>query len=525
MELVIVEKRSMAQILSNALSDKTRNRKYFLESDKRIYFFTSGHLINLSEKYRSWDIESVFRIVAGQIKEDIKDALMIKELKKIVPTTERITLATDYDTEGEVIGRDVLGLIKNKNLEIKRWKFSSLTKEDLIKSYSLREDLCNTDILYYKGYSRRYCDFIEGVSATKLINLGIIVKESGENSFYRIGRVKAGIMRILDERKNLVEYYLKNPHYNYYLSLNTLSGIRLQVPLPGMIEINSLKVTDIKIKEKTVVNSPPLPYNTKRLIQRLSLKYTPGFIKTGLETLYSRGIITYPRTDTELFNNDFYDQVVNNSKLPLDSLKDKFQFKRISIGNSTVDHPAISPTFKETVYPPAYLLFTKQLINILLEPILKEKITIVPYLEIRVDKYVFTTQNPANFEKIKTEDLFFNIEKRRYFKRNYTLSELFKTMSKHNIGTKSTQLVSVCDLQDSNIIKLKDHVEGNFIIINEVLKRLSILSGQAMLFNLDYCAEIQKKIDSISNKIELKKLIIEIKRKWKEIAQLVKERT
>ena len=112
MELIITEKRNMAKVFSEALSDKVVSKKYSLTSSSRSYIFSSGHIIQVEQKVKTWDLSSVERILDNLISKKVKDEGFKKELEELIKRTTKIIIATDYDTEGEVIGRDILKLSK-----------------------------------------------------------------------------------------------------------------------------------------------------------------------------------------------------------------------------------------------------------------------------------------------------------------------------------------------------------------------------------------------------------------------------
>ena len=524
MELIITEKRNMAKVFSEALSDKVISKKYSLTSSSRSYIFSSGHIIQVEQKIKTRDLSSVERILDNLISKKVKDEGFKKELEELIKRTTKIIIATDYDTEGEVIGRDILKLSKRINLPVTRWKFSSLVKSELLRSYKAQENLENTDSLYYRGEARRELDFIEGISATKIINLRkIIPKEEVGSSFYTVGRVKVGIMRILNERNALVQQYLNNKYTLKKLRLITSSGIVLETTINDTYKIPPSPTYNYKLKERKEIIKSPLPYNTKRLIQKLAERYSPSIIKEGLEKLYYHGLITYPRTDTELFDKDTYIKIVNNKKISSELLISPEEFHKISIQDKIVDHPAISPTFINSDCPVEYSKFYKDLEKILLEPFLKTLEKIKPYLEVEMEGILFSTENTSNFKKIEKEDKKLQIIEKRIYKKNYTLPQLLEVMSKYKIGTKSTQLSVICELESKKIFKREELIEPNSKVIEQILRRVDKASKDESLFNKEYCLKIQEKIDNINNEKELKKLKKIIIDKWKRIVLEIKK--
>ena len=141
--LIITEKPQAAEKIANSLG-KARKQveggvSYFeLERDGKTIRVASavGHLFGLDYKegQKGWPI---FEIEWRPSYEKEKSAFTRKYyslLKKLSRESGEIILATDYDIEGEVIGWNVLRFICHRQTA-KRMKYSTLTKDELQKSY------------------------------------------------------------------------------------------------------------------------------------------------------------------------------------------------------------------------------------------------------------------------------------------------------------------------------------------------------------------------------------------------------
>jgi len=523
MELIITEKRNMALLFARTLGDTIKSKRYSLIGTKRNYLFSSGHIINLSEKIRSWDIDSIIRITEGRINREVKDPCFQQELESIRSRITSIVVATDYDLEGEVIGRDIVKIIGKNNIKVLRWKFSSLVPLELKKTYLQKVSLDTTNQLYYKGEARRTVDFIDGISATKFINLKRISSLSEDKSFYTTGRVKAALIRLLQSKDQQVQFNKENKIVNKVLKFTSSGGLSLEIKVEDTFKIPDNISFEITQRDKTVLIKPPQPYNTKRLIAKLALNYTSKEIKEGLEYLYQEGIITYPRTDTQLFDNNLYQEIMTSSLINSSQLCSKDDFNKISIGNQLVDHPAISPTFKSyTSVPLHYLKFTRNLLTILTEPLLKIKEKKVTATQIKTCGLLFSSERKINLEVFKKEIRRMELGEKRIYIEPYTLSTLLAEMSKNNIGTKATQLPLLCDFQDRKIISADGIIVTNKSYLKTVVDRLKGINLPEPLFKLSYCTEIHNEIDQITKESELKNIIKKVKDKWKRIAHLVK---
>ena len=147
-ELIITEKPSAANKIAAALADgkpikKTTKEKvaYYelTHGDKDIIIVSAvGHLYGLAQTEGKKSEYPVFNIDWAPSAEVRKSAAFSKKyldaIKRLAKNADEFTVATDYDIEGEVIGLNIVRYAC-KQKDAYRMKFSTLTKDDLIKAY------------------------------------------------------------------------------------------------------------------------------------------------------------------------------------------------------------------------------------------------------------------------------------------------------------------------------------------------------------------------------------------------------
>jgi DNA topoisomerase-1 len=146
-ELIITEKPSAAKKVAEALADgkpKKAGEKgvpyYELTHDNKPVIVASavGHLYGLREKDKKGMRFPVFDIEWVPTSEFDKGVSFSKKyldtLKKLGKNVDVVTVATDYDVEGEVIGLNVVRYALHRK-DARRMKFSALTKPDLVAAY------------------------------------------------------------------------------------------------------------------------------------------------------------------------------------------------------------------------------------------------------------------------------------------------------------------------------------------------------------------------------------------------------
>ncbi|MFA5258837.1 MAG: toprim domain-containing protein, partial [Candidatus Pacearchaeota archaeon] len=143
--LIITEKPQAASKIAAALSSG-KDRKlsdsgipyYELErNNKRVVVACAvGHLFTVSQtiKQKEYPTFDIGWFPNYEVKKKDFTRKYYNVIKKLVRNASEIVIATDFDTEGEVIGYNVVRFIAGQK-DAKRMKFSSLTTDELQNSY------------------------------------------------------------------------------------------------------------------------------------------------------------------------------------------------------------------------------------------------------------------------------------------------------------------------------------------------------------------------------------------------------
>lgn len=113
-----------------------------------------------------------------------KEKDIIRSLKNLAKKASSIVIATDFDREGELIGADALGCVKEVNAEapVSRARYSAITKEEINNAFSNLVEL--DENLASAGESRQEIDLIWGAVLTRYLT---IVKFAGYGNVRRLG--------------------------------------------------------------------------------------------------------------------------------------------------------------------------------------------------------------------------------------------------------------------------------------------------------------------------------------------------
>ena len=321
---IITEKPDAALRIASALDLKGKPKKmedngvpyYIAERDKQIIVVPAiGHLYTVAEEkggrnyYPVFSFRWVPRYMAERGAKQIR--VWLETISKLAKDADTYIDACDYDIEGSIIGYCILKYAcGNKESVAKRMKYSTLTKEELEKSYA--ELLPKLDFaLIEAGRTRHEIDWLYGVNLSRALT--IAAKDwSGKYATLSTGRVQGPTLRFLVAREKAIRSFVPTPYWQ----------IRAEVEIEGRVfeaayekeivetkkEANAL-VDACKGKDGVVENievkqfqqMPPTPFDIGALqSEAYSLfGYTPRRTLDIAQRLYLDALISYPRTSSQ----------------------------------------------------------------------------------------------------------------------------------------------------------------------------------------------------------------------------------
>ena len=328
--LIVAEKPGVAKAFAEFLSDnKYREIKY---GRTKIYIFhykgeiwasigLRGHLMDFDfpEEYNSWqkvDPRRLFFI--KPIRKTRKGSWSyIKALKLLASRAKKVILAPDADVEGESIGFEVMSIISrvNPNASFERAWFNAVTRHDILQAVNtLRKPNPN---LANKAFARMVTDLTIGAAFTRALTL--IAEKGGaklpRGKFISYGPCQTPVLYLVVKRA-LERENFKSKKYYVIEALLGVEGQQFKAAYAGGTfgkREDAEKVYDkIKdVRKGTVEDSqydsveikPPVPLNTVELERRASsfLNIRSREALAIAEDLYQNGLISYPRTDTNIY--------------------------------------------------------------------------------------------------------------------------------------------------------------------------------------------------------------------------------
>jgi len=373
MKLIVTEKDNAAQRIADILSGgsadaERRNGVNVYRWGDTCVVGLSGHVVGLDfpSEYNNWrDAEPVELIDAELVTEPTQENI-VRTLESLAGRADETIIATDYDREGELIGKEAYELVRESfDGPIQRVRFSSITDSEVREAFASPDDLDFE--LAAAGEARQVIDLVWGAALTRFLSLS--ARRLGRD-FISVGRVQSPTLKLLVDREREIRAFEPETYWELtgVLSKNGDSfeaqyfydddgseaeriwdGDRARRVHERLRAAERAQVTSVR--QRTRTDSPPAPFDTTAFISAAgSLGYSAQRTMSIAEELYTAGYITYPRTDNTVYPDDLDPTTLVEAfrggafaedaayLLELDDLEPT------SGDEETTDHPPIHPT-------------------------------------------------------------------------------------------------------------------------------------------------------------------------------------
>ncbi len=373
--LIITEKHNTAKRIASILFKDVKAEKkygvtyYYSPSSNAYVLGLKGHIVELDfpEEYNNWKKVPLRDLLRAELVKEVKEKAIARLLKEIGKKVSRVTVATDYDREGELIGLEALEIVRSVNPDVKadRARYSAITPADIKKAFS---SPTNIDVnLAKSAEARQKIDLIWGAALTRLISLS-----SGRmgRDFLSVGRVQSPTLRLIVEREREIENFKPTPYWEIYATFCVSDSDscadscdprcfqakherRFEKKEEAENAFNAIGNTGIvkSFERKKKVEKRPAPFNTTEFLREASRFMSPAKAMSIAENLYMEGYISYPRTD-----NTVYPPTLNLKAIVSMFIDPQSEFRReaeiVLSGEmkpsrgkkKSEDHPPIYPT-------------------------------------------------------------------------------------------------------------------------------------------------------------------------------------
>ncbi|MDY0266753.1 MAG: DNA topoisomerase I [Methanimicrococcus sp.] len=325
MYLIITEKETAAKRIAAILSEnkvkKVRYPKlgvetyeFEYEGEPTIVMGLSGHIVGIDfpNRYNNWQKSDVRELIDAEIISITTNKKIVTALKVLGKKADKVTIATDYDREGELIGVEALELVQSVNPDVKfnRALYSAITPKDIKHAF---ENLTQVNFnLADAGHAREVIDLVWGAALTRHISLS--AGRLGK-LFLSVGRVQSPTLALIVEREKEREAFVPVEYWEIEATLETKSKDSFiseyhtnrifEKEIAERVYSNVVVGKDAKIKSieaKKRKERPPIPFNTTEFyVAANAIGISVNNAKRMYQTLYEAGYLSYPRTDSTIY--------------------------------------------------------------------------------------------------------------------------------------------------------------------------------------------------------------------------------
>jgi DNA topoisomerase-1 len=235
---------------------------------------------------------------------------LLSSISKLAKDADSYVDACDYDIEGSIIGYSIMKYAcRDKERLAKRMKYSTLTEEELEKSYA--ELLPSLDFGQIEaGKTRHEVDWLYGINLSRALTLAA-KSVSGRYETLSTGRVQGPALMFLAAREVAIKCFVPTPYWK--MKAQVKLGDRIfealyektvatKTEAEKLYNECLLKTGKIeKIITTQLLQMPPSPFDLGTLqIEAYRLfGYTPKYTLDIAQRLYLDALISYPRTSSQ----------------------------------------------------------------------------------------------------------------------------------------------------------------------------------------------------------------------------------
>ena len=272
---------------------------------------TYGHLRTITS-LKHIDIERNFKPIYTIIDEPFKKS-QIEFLRNEIKNANEVVLSSDLDREGEAISYSIIELFKLP-MDTKRITFNEITESAIQLAIKNPRTIDMNTVNAQQA--RQILDVLVGFKVSPML-WKFISSPKGKEFSLSAGRCQTPALKILYDNQKDINEHDERKVYNttgYFTNSNIVFELNKQFEtddeitdfLDGSADFSHIYTCSQPVK---IFKQPPEPFTTSKLQQVASneLHYAPKETMRICQSLYEGGFITYMRTDSKIYSNDFID--------------------------------------------------------------------------------------------------------------------------------------------------------------------------------------------------------------------------
>ena len=373
--VILAEKPDQAKKFAAALNKgkipKNLDGKYEFSTDlfgATVVTWGVGHLVGLSmpEKYgvKTFRLEALpFLPAKEEMLYEVQDGKgkQFKVVKDAVEKATAIIIATDPDREGENIAYNIFKLCKTSIFKkpMHRLWINSLTTEEILRGFRQLRDARETVGFFKEANARQIADYLVGMNYSPLYTVKL--KEQGLGTTFSLGRVQTPTNTLIVENDKSIAHFVselykvieahtegavftnKKEYFNLEEFQADVAGYLLDTAKTGLI-------VDVKIENKEQPSPKLFSLGAIQKYANSRWKYPTKKTDSLLQKLYQDGVLSYPRTDSELITTNEFAYLKKNLSRYQELLGLDFEApnlaprKRYVDNKKVLEHYALIPT-------------------------------------------------------------------------------------------------------------------------------------------------------------------------------------
>ena len=557
-ELIITEKPQaalkIASSLGKSIKKSNRNIPYYeveRKGKKIIVGCAVGHLFTLAQKEArsKTPVFDLLWVPNYLVRKNDFSKKYHDVLSKLVKGAKSLTIATDYDVEGEVIGLNIVRFIGGQK-DAARMKFSTLTEKELNSSYESKFGNLNWSQAI-AGETRHYLDWFYGINLSRALMNSL--RSIGKFKIMSIGRVQGPSLNLIVKKEKKILDFKPQTYWQIF--------VKIEKPEIELIHNRDIfdkselkkfkgivgKTGKAETKKKEQKLSPNPPFNLTNLQTEAYRIFGINPRKTleAAQSLYLAGLISYPRTSSQKLPPSVnYKEILKKLAKRYKAEKLVTREKPIEGKKSDPAHPSIYPTgnFKrlEGNEKRLYDLIVRRFLSLFMDDAVLENKMVM----LNVDGLIFVKKGfsikkkswlqiyPVKMQEKEIPYVKGNVkivnsrteEKETRPPKRYTPASIISELEKRNLGTKATR---------ANILETlyeRDYIQGQSIkatplgvsLIETLEKHSPIIIDEELTRNfekeMNAILQVKKGYQEKEEKIleEAKKTITQISKQFKE---------
>lgn len=337
--VILAEKPDQAKKYANALGTVKKGNGYFnvstsiLEGDV-VVTWGIGHLVGLAsmskygEQYKKWDMANLpFKPKKMIYEVNDKTKKQFFNVKKQLETSDLIIIATDPDREGENIAYSIFSKCssKVKNIPKKRLWINSMVDKEIQRGFQSLKDSKETYNHYIEAQTRQISDYLVGMNFTQFFTL--LAQSQGLQGVYSLGRVQTPCNSLVVQNNLSIKNFKEETYYKLYGEVekdNKKIKFTNENKYFNIDELNSviekyglnkpLKTNIVSVKKEIKTKKSPKLFNLGGIQSYANKKWKYSLDKTLsiVQSLYTEGYLSYPRTDCDLITTNEFEYLKAN---------------------------------------------------------------------------------------------------------------------------------------------------------------------------------------------------------------------